>query len=39
MKRITDALEAFLDWGGTKKDIALLAGDNERSAAAGGQAG
>ena len=25
MKRITDALEAFLDWGGTKKDIALLA--------------
>lgn len=34
MKRITDALEAFLDWGGTKKDIALLAGDNERAAGA-----
>lgn len=34
MKRITDALEAFLDWGGTKKDIALLAGDNERASSA-----
>lgn len=34
MKRITNALEAFLDWGGTKKDIALLAGDNERGSSA-----
>lgn len=34
MTRITDALEAFLDWGGTKKDITLLTGDNERAAGA-----